>query len=200
MKQINNTITYNIGSKLYINLTNKCTNACEFCVRNMHEGVAGFDLWLNDEPDAADVIDAMGDVTKWDEVVYCGYGEPTMRLDVLLETARYIKDSGVNIRLNTNGQANMQYGEDITPKLDGLIDTISISLNAPDADKYQQICHSDFGVQSYEGLIEFARLCTTHIPNIILTVVDLLSADEINKCRKIAEEIGAKLRVRSYIE
>ena len=120
--------TYQLGESLYINLTNECTNACDFCVRNNPEGVGSYDLWLEKEPTAEEVIERIPDPTRYQEIVFCGYGEPMMRLDTLLEVAEYIKDKGGKVRINTNGHANLIYNEDITPRLAGKVDIISISV------------------------------------------------------------------------
>lgn len=199
------TITYELGNSLYVNITNRCSNACTFCVRNEHDGVNGKDnLWLDREPDI-DEIKAdfeKRDLSKYDAVVFCGYGEPMMRADIVIETAKWLKEKYpyIKIRINTNGQANLIYGRDITPKLEGVVDTISISLNAENAEKYQKLCISRFGEAAFDGLIEFARLAKRYVPQVVFSVVDIMPQDEIENCRKIAEECGVSFRVREFIE
>lgn len=199
------TITYELGNSLYVNITNRCSNACTFCVRNEHDGVNGKDnLWLDREP-SVDEIKAdfeKRDLKKYDAVVFCGYGEPMMRADAVIEIAKWLKEKypPIKIRINTNGQANLIYGKDITPKLEGLIDTVSISLNAENAEKYQKLCVSRFGEAAFDGLIEFAQLAKRYVPSIVFSVVDIMDKDEIDNCRKIAEKCGVVFRVREFIE
>ncbi len=199
------TITYELGNSLYVNLTNRCSNACTFCVREKHDNVNGKDdLWLDREPEI-DEIKAdfkTRDLSKYDAVVFCGYGEPMMRAEVVLEIAKWIKEISpeTKIRINTNGQANLIYKKDITPSLEGLIDTVSISLNAENAEKYQKLCQSVFGEAAYDGLLDFARLAKKYVPEVVLSVVDIMSPDEIEACRKIAEDCGVSFRVRAFIK
>lgn len=191
---------YEFEGKLYINLTNRCTNDCEFCLRRGTDGVGGHYLWIVKEPDAKDVIEQFGDLNKYREVVFCGFGEPTIRLEVLKEVAAYLKKHNKKVRLDTNGLANLYYGRDITPELAGLIDTVSISLNTSSSEEYEALCHPVFGISAFEGMLDFAKKAKEHVPEVILSVVDTIGEDEIAKCRKIAERIGVPLRVRYYIE
>jgi len=193
-------IVYELGDSLYINLTNRCSNACSFCVRNNCDGVGGHNLWLEREPSAQEVIEAIGDPTQYREIVFCGYGEPMIKLDEIIEISKYVKKKGIKTRINTNGQANLIHGCKTVGRLRGLIDTVSISLNASNAKQYQEICQSDYGEKAYEAVLEFARECVGVIPRVILTVVNILSEEEIQNCRKIAQEIGADFRVRDYME
>lgn len=189
---------------LYVNLTNKCTNKCTFCIRNNPDGVGGgTDLWLTKEPSAQDVIEALSAFSpdRCKEVVFCGYGEPTMRLDVLLEVAAYIKAHYIcRIRINTNGHANAIYKKDITPRLEGLIDTVSISLNAPDAKQYNEICNCCFGEAGFSYMLDFAKCACAHVPEVLLSIVDIMPEADIARCRALAEQVGCKLRVRHYVE
>ena len=199
------TITYELGNSLYVNVTNRCSNACEFCVRTKHDGVNGKDnLWLDREPTVEEIKEDFGkrDIDKYDAVVFCGYGEPMMRADDVIEIAKWLKENNpsVRIRINTNGQANLIHKRDITPELGGVVDTVSISLNAENAQKYQQVCVSEFGEAAYEGLIEFARLAKEYVPEVIFSVVDVMSKEDIDACRRIAEDCGVIFRVREYIE
>ncbi|MEE1048734.1 MAG: TIGR04100 family radical SAM protein [Clostridia bacterium] len=199
------TITYELGNSLYVNVTNRCSNACEFCVRTKHDGVNGKDnLWLDREPTVEEIKEDFGkrDIDKYDAVVFCGYGEPMMRADEVIEIAKWLKENNpsVRIRINTNGQANLIHKRDITPELGGVVDTVSISLNAENAQKYQRVCVSEFGEAAYEGLLEFARLAKEYVPEVIFSVVDVMSKEEIDACRRIAEDCGVIFRVREYIE
>jgi TatD family-associated radical SAM protein len=195
-----NTYVYKLDGAYYINLTNECTNDCSFCLRNEYSGVGGYDLRLSRDPEAADIIAEFAKLPNVKEAVFCGLGEPTMRLAVLLEVAKYLKTRGVHVRLNTNGQGSAFNGEDIAPKLCGLVDVVSISLNAPNAAEYDKLCQSVYGEEAYTHLLDFARSCVEQGIETVLSVVDVIGADEIEQCRRIAEGAGAKLRVRSYIE
>ncbi len=199
------TITYELGSSLYVNITNRCSNACTFCVRNKHDTVNGKDnLWLDREPTIDEIKTDFKrrDLSEYDAVVFCGYGEPMMRADVVIEIAKWLKKNhpDIKIRINTNGQANMIYKKDITPQLEGIIDCVSISLNAENAEKYQKLCKSEFGEEAYTGLLEFARLAKRHVPEVVLSVVDIMKPEEIEQCRKIAEDCGVTFRVREFIK
>ncbi|MBE5781272.1 MAG: radical SAM protein [Clostridiales bacterium] len=197
----NDVYAYDYGENLYINLTNACTNDCEFCVRRGADGVGGHYLWLKHEPTAEMVIAQMGeDLTKYGEIVFCGYGEPTMRLDTLLEVAAYAKQKGMRTRINTNGQANLIYGEDVTPRFAGLIDCVSVSLNMGSAAAYDALCHSVYGEAAFTALLEFAAAAKNHVDEVVLSVVDTIGEEEIAKCRAVAEEYGVTLRVREFIE
>lgn len=193
------TYVYKYGSSIYINLTNRCTNACTFCIRVGHPGVGGHNLWIKKEPEAGDIIAELEKESDLEKAVFCGFGEPTMRIDVLTEVAKYLKDRGSSIRLDTNGQGSAYNGRDITPELRGLIDTVSISLNAPDAKGYQELCHSAFGEEAYRHILEFAKGCLKQGIETVFTVVDVIGLERIEESRKVAESVGAKFRVREYI-
>lgn len=200
------TITYELGDALYVNLTNRCSNACTFCVRNEHDSVNGKDpLWLDREPTVEEIkADFLTrDLDKYTSVVFCGYGEPTMRFDDMVQVAKWLKEQKPNlpIRLNTNGHANLICNRDVTPELKGCFDCVSISLNAENPEKYQTLCLSEFGGEtSFYGLLEFARLAKNYVPEVVLSVVDVMPSEEIENCRKIAEECGVKFRVREFIQ
>lgn len=197
---MNDTLIYRIGGAIYLNITNKCTNNCTFCLRETHDGVDGYDLRLSKDPDASAVIEALEKESNVSEAVFCGLGEPTMRLEVLLQVARYLKGRGSHVRLNTNGQGSAYASRDIAPELKGLVDTVSISLNASDAVKYDAICKSMYGEEGYGHMMDFAKSCIAQGIETILSVVDLIDQEEIAKCRKIAQNAGAKLRIRHYID
>jgi TatD family-associated radical SAM protein len=193
------TYIYEYNGAIYINLTNKCTNRCTFCIRNEHKGVDGYDLWLKKEPSAKEVIELLKQVKDINKFVFCGFGEPTMRLDTLLEVAKYLKSRGGTVRINTNGQGSAYAGRDIAPALKGYIDTVSISLNAPNAIEYQQICRSVYGEEAFKHLLEFAKSCVEQGIDTVFTVVDVIGEEDIEKSRKIAEGIGARFRVRQHL-
>jgi TatD family-associated radical SAM protein len=159
-------------------------------------------LWLEREPSAEEVIAefAKFDMTQYEEVVFCGFGEPTEALDVLLVVAEYVKKTfGKPVRINTNGLGNLIHGEDITPKFQGLVDTVSISLNTPNAQRYHDLVRSKFGDQSFDAMLDFAKKCTAHVSKVVMTTVDTtISKEEEEQCRKICEEIGAVYRIRPW--
>ena len=194
------TYVYRLGRGLYINLTNDCNNDCAFCERQSRPGVAGYRLWLEQEPDAQQVLEALraGMDEAVDEVVFCGYGEPTLRLDVLKEVAAYVKSYGGKVRVNTNGLANREYGRDVVPELENLVDVMSISLNEASAEKYDAVCHSIYGPAAFDEMLDFARRCAGTRMDTVLSVVDVISPEDIAVCREIAEKVGARLRVREY--
>ena len=197
------TICYVLENSLYINITNRCSNACTFCVRDKDCGIGDVNLWLDREPTIEEIIEDIDrfDPDKYKEVVFCGYGEPTMRLKELLLAAKHIKEHyHVPVRINTNGQADLMHNDPVPPKFSGLIDTVSISLNAKNAEEYQALCQSIYGEKSFDALIQFAKDCKQFVPKVILSVVDVLPEEDIEACRKIAENAGACLRVRTLIE
>jgi TatD family-associated radical SAM protein len=190
-------ITYEIRDALYINLTNRCTNNCSFCIRKHPEGM-GVDLWLRSEPPIEEILADLETPKAYSEVVFCGFGEPLERLKEVIEVCRYLKKKGAQVRINTNGQANLIWGRNIVPELAGLVDSISISLNAANAKDYVQICKPEHGEAAYSAVLEFAQECVKYIPEVCLTVVDVISARDIELCRSIACTMGAEFRVRHY--
>lgn len=190
---------------MYVNLTNRCTCACTFCLRGLKKMTDDMTLWLkNGEPTLAEIKKAL-DGAPWDvieEVVFCGFGEPTMRLDDVTTLMKYVKDThpGVKTRLNTNGLSDLEYGRDTAPDFGGgILDTISISLNASNAERYLELTRSEFGIKSYDAMLTFAQHCKKYVPNVVLTVVDHVEdSEEIRKCRAICDARGLNLRVRVY--
>ena len=190
---------YTLGNSLYINVTNRCTNSCVFCVRTKTDNMGGQRLWLESEPTAEQVIILIHDQEKYDEIVFCGFGEPTEKLDVLLEICRYLKKFRTPIRINTNGHASMIAGKDTAPMFKGLVDTISISLNASNARHYQELCQCQEGEKGFYEMLDFARKVKEYVPNVVLSVVDIMDKQEIEECRNIAQELGVKFRIRELI-
>lgn len=197
------TITYPVKTGIYVNMTNRCPCACTFCLRHNGEGVYGSDsLWLEREPTVEEVCKSIDswDLTQYSEVVFCGYGEPTERLDDLLKVAAHIKSkSDIKIRINTNGLADLIWNEKTAPKLKGLIDTVSVSLNATNKEDYFKVVRPKFGIDSYDAMLKFTKDCTEYVPNVVMTVVDVVtSKEEQELCRKICDSVGATLRIRPY--
>ena len=192
---------YEFGDSIYINLTNECSNSCDFCIRNFKDGVGGSDLWLEHEPSASEVIDALGkfDLSRYDGAVFCGFGEPTIRIDALCEIGRELKRRGATVRLNTNGQANMIHRRDVSAELAEAVDKINVSLNEATAEEYAKLCKPAFGEAAFEGLQEFAKRCAARGIDTWFSVVDVIGAEKIAKCREIAKNCGVALRVREYI-
>ena len=198
------TITYAAGSAIYVNMTNRCPCACTFCLRHNKDHVFDSDsLWLDREPTVKEVCNRIDtwDLTKYDEIVFCGYGEPTERLNDLLEVAKHIRSkSNIKLRINTNGLADLIWNESTAPKLEGLIDAVSISLNATNKDDYFKVVRPKFGISSYDAMLKFTNDCTRYVPSVIMTVVDVVtSKEEQELCRKICESVGATLRIRPYV-
>jgi TatD DNase family protein len=190
-------IAYPIRDSLYLNITNRCSNDCIFCVRNHTDFVKGHNLRLDHEPADEEVIQSIDHLNRYREVVFCGYGEPTVRLDLLKEVARYLKDRGAEVRLNTNGQGNIIHKRNIVPELVGLIDTASISLNAEDGGKYEMLCRPRFGEKAFGQVIAFAKECKRLLPRTVLTALNMPEID-LKKCEKIAKELEVEFRIRHY--
>jgi TatD DNase family protein len=190
-------ITYPIRNSLYLNITNRCTAACTFCVRYHTDFVKGHNLRLGAEPTAEAVIQEIGDPRRYAEIVFCGYGEPLLRLDVVKAVAAEVKRLGGRVRIDTNGHANLIYKRNVLPELAGLVDAVSVSLNAQDAELYHKITQSQFGIETYEAVKEFIREAKKYIPDVTATVVSLPEVD-IDACRKIADGLGVKFRAREY--
>ncbi len=200
------TITYDFEGSLYVNFTNRCSNDCVFCLRNNQSTVNGKDdLWLDHEPSLdeikADFEERNMDNYSW--VVFCGFGEPLMRFDTCINTAKWLKQTypHIKIRINTNGQVNMIEKRDVTPDFDKIIDALSISLNAPDSKRYDQLCKSVFGEAAFDGLLDFAKKASKYVPSVTLSIVDKdLSPEDIKKCETLAKDCGVLFRIREYID
>ena len=197
------TLTYRVKNGIYINMTNRCPCACTFCLRKNASGVYGSDpLWLDREPTIEEVIES---IEKWclsdfEEIVFCGYGEPTERLHDLLRVAAYLKSkSNIKIRINTNGLSDLINGERTAPLLKGLIDTVSVSLNATNKEDYLKVVRPRFGIDSYDAMLAFTRDCVAFVPTVVMTIVDTVTTEEEQKkAREICESLGAHLRIRPY--
>lgn len=192
-------IAYQIRDSLYLNVTNRCTNSCPFCAKNSDLTVKGHYLGIDSDPTATELIDAIGDPSPYEEVVFCGFGEPLIRLDTVIEVARWLKEKGAKVRINTDGLANMVHKRNILPELEDIVDAISVSLNADTAKLYEKVCRPPFG-GAYEGVKKFIVEAKKHIPDVTASVVGLPNID-VEKCRKIVEgELGVKFRLRPYNE
>jgi len=193
-------IAYRIRNSLYLNITNRCSNRCTFCAKFEDFTVKGHNLLLDAEPSYEEVMDAVGTpAEEIDEVVFCGFGESLIRLDLVKKAAAEFKRRGYRIRINTDGQANLVHGRNILPELSGLVDCISVSLNASDAVQYAELCQTPFGAAGYEAVCEFIRSGKGVIPQVVATVVTVPGVD-VEACRRLAESLGAEFRVRDYAE
>ncbi len=190
-------IAYPIRNSLYLNITNRCSAACSFCVRYQTDFVKGHNLRLAEEPSADALIKEIGDPARYAEVVFCGYGEPTLRLDVVKAVATEVKRRGGRVRIDTNGHANLINKRNVLPELAGLVDAVSVSLNAQNAELYNKISQPQFGLATYDAVKEFIREAVQYIPDVTATVVALPEVD-LEACRKLADGLGAKFRVREY--
>ena len=198
-------ITYVVEGKLYLNITNKCSNRCEFCIRNNGDGAYGSDsLWLEREPTSEEILDSVfsHDLSAFPELVFCGYGEPTYRLDDAVYIAKRVKEKhpDIKIRINTNGHSDLINGRKTAPEYEGAFDIVSISLNTPSAERYQQICHSVFGESAHGALLAFAGEVKSYVPTVCLSAVkETLTPEEIELCKQISADLGVTLRLRDYI-
>ena len=194
-------IIYTYNNQVYMNITNKCDCSCQFCIRSHRDQVGEADnLWFVKEPSLEEIkmaIDAF-DFTAYDEVVYCGYGEPTCALENLIASAEYIKTCyNIKIRLNTNGLANLYHKRNIIPELAKVVDRVSISLNAPTADKYQEVTRPQFE-NAFAGMLDFAECAKNSFGHTQFSVVDVLSKEDIEASQKLADERGIYLRIRKF--
>ena len=193
-------VVYELGDSLYINATNRCTNACAFCVRNYEENIYG-DLWLDSEPSPEYILNELKkyDLSKYKSIVFCGYGEPTYRLDVIEAVSKYADSNGLTTRINTNGHGDKINDGKAAKVLVDNIDIIGISLNEVNAQAYDELCHSIYGKEGFDIMIAFAKKCVELGGNVIFSIVDVVGEEKINKAKQIAQDIGAKLRVRQLI-
>ncbi len=193
-------IVYPIRNSLYLNLTNRCSNLCTFCAKKASYVVKGHDLELSREPSADELVHAVGDPQRYQEIVFCGFGEPLLRLETVKTVAAELKKKGARVRIDTDGQANLVYGRNILPELKGLVDAVSVSLNAESPEKYQRLCRSPFGEESFHGILDFIREAKKVIPEVVATIVAMPGVD-VEACRRLAEEeLGVKFKRRAYDE
>ena len=190
---------YRIRNSLYLNITNRCSNRCTFCAKFDEFTVKGHFLQLHHEPDATEVLAAIREHYGYDEVVFSGYGEPHLRLDLVKEVARILKAEGTRIRINTDGQANLVYGRNILPELAGIVDIVSVSLNAADADTYARLCNTPFGDDGFRGVCEFLTLAKESIPTVIASAVTVPGLD-VGAVQKLAQTLGVTFREREFAE
>lgn len=202
------TIVYPVYNGLYVNLTNRCSCACTFCIRQTASGV-GIDgnggrnnLWLDHEPSCDEVIAAIEaqDMSRYQELVFCGYGEPTCAFDTLKQVAAEFKRRyRLPVRVNTNGQGSLINGRNIAPEFEGIVDTVSISLNTSSPERYQELVRSSFGEQAFPAMLEFAREVRRYVPNVVMsTVGTTITHEDEQRCQQICDELGVRYRIRTY--
>lgn len=194
-------ILYTYNNQVYANITNRCDCSCQFCIRSHREQVGEAEnLWFEKEPTLEEIkqaIDAF-DFSNYEELVFCGYGEPTCALENLLASAAYVKEKhNIKIRLNTNGLANLYHKRNIVPELSKVIESVSISLNAPTAEKYQEVTRPQFE-NAFPALLEFATLANKSFAHTQLSIVDVLPKEDIEACQKIADDRGIYLKIRKF--
>jgi len=204
---------YGDAGRLYLNVTNRCTNRCSFCIRNGTQGLGGAVLWGGEEPDfekLQSAVLARGSLERFREIVWCGYGEPTFRLSLIRQAASWLRSGGATIRLNTNGHACLIHGRDVLVELAEAVDHVSVSLNAPDRRRYVELCRPDPGTYpspagcgapedlAWEAMIDFASRAPEHFKSVQASVVGaVLEDEEIESCRKLAHSLGiTQFRVR----
>ena len=203
---MSNTLAYLLDKKIYINLTNHCTNDCIFCLRNDKDDVVGQTLWLDDENSTAqDVIDQFEKIYAQcpsKEIIFCGYGEPMLKLEVLKEVAKYIKKNypQIRVRVNTNGHANYIYKRNVVPELKGLVDEFSVSLNGADKKEYDMYSQPKFD-EAYKETKNFIKACSNENISVVASIVEGYKGKhlDLEKCKTIANDLGAKFRVREWI-
>jgi len=195
-KGLSQTVGYTIRSARYLSITDRCTLACNFCPKhNDSMAVQGFDLTMEHRPEVEEIIAAIGDPTDFSEVVFCGFGEPTLRLKVLLEVASWVKARGGRVRINTDGLANAVHKRNVLPELVGKVDALSVSLNGQNEAIYNQHCEPAMQ-GSFQAVLDFLALAPTYISEVTVTAVDGLEGLDIDACQQLAEQRGAGFRRR----
>ncbi|RGY96567.1 TIGR04100 family radical SAM protein [Clostridium sp. AM58-1XD] len=197
------TILYEVHENLYVNMTNRCPCSCTFCLRQTRDEMEhSGSLWLEREPSVEEVRKEFEkfDMSRYREVVFCGFGEPTERIDDLLEIAAFVKETyHIKTRINTNGLGSLVNGRDIAPDLKDKIDTVSISLNTPNADRYLELTRSRFGAESFQAMLDFAKEARKYVPHVVLTTVSTtLTKAEEEACQKICDDLGVTYRIRPW--
>lgn len=196
-------IIYTYKNQVYANITNKCDCACTFCIRSQTDAIGEAEcLWHKVDPTLDEILAAIDafDFTGYDEFVFCGYGEPTCALDNLIASAKHVKEKyGLPIRVNTNGLGNLYHKRDIIPELAEVVDSVSISLNAANAEEYNQVTRPTFD-NAYDAMLHFAEECNKTLKHTQLSIVDVLPPEDIAKCQKIADARGVYLKIRHFSE
>ena len=198
-------VTYEHGGNLYINMTNQCPNRCDFCLRQHSPGsLYANNLWYKGGEPAKEEIWALlqrRDLHRYPEIVFCGYGEPACRWDDMMWLCDRLKEHGSHfIRINTNGLANLITGKKASLELDGRVDAVSVSLNASTPKRYDDLCHSRFGLEALPAILRFTADAGLYVPHVRMTVVSTMAQEEMDECRRLCENVGADFHVREYIQ
>lgn len=195
-------IVYTYGNQAYLNITNACPCRCTFCIRNNGDSVGeATTLWFDHNPTIEEI---KAEIDKFDfckynnSIIICGYGEPTCALKNLIDACKYLREKGVKIRLNTNGLSDLINKRETAKEICEVVDSVSISLNAPTAEKYNEVTRPSFGKKSFDAMLKFAKECKEIGTPVKLTVVDVISKEDIEDCKKLCDEIQIPLRVREY--
>lgn len=194
------TILYDYKESLYVNITNQCPCSCVFCIRKETDHVGNSNsLWLDHEPTVEEVKEEFKkfNLEKYDEIVFCGYGEPLVKINEVIEIAKYIRSvSDLKIRINTNGLSDLIHNKKTAILLKDNIDSVSISLNAPNKTRYNEVTKPKFGEKSFDALLGFAEDCKAYVEEVNFSVVDEISNEEIEESQKLADKMNIVLRVR----
>lgn len=189
---------YELKDSLYLNITNRCNNSCTFCIKYKKRCFENkYNLWLEKEPSSKEIIESIKNPKQYSQIVFCGYGEPLIRLETVKEIAKYFHEKGIYIRVDTDGQANLFHQRNIIPELSQIVDEIIISLNAQDKETYNKLCRPLFKDKTFSAAKEFAKEAKRVIPNVFVSFVDLPSVNK-EKIQQIADEIGVELKIRPY--
>lgn len=197
-------IIYTLEGGTYMNITNKCPCRCTFCIRSLGDAVGDAEnLWFyGKEPTIDEIKNAIDnyDFSKVDSVVFCGYGEPTERLDDLIETADYLRSikPDIKLRLNTNGLSDLINGKSTAKQIGEAFDVVSVSLNDPDSDSYDKVTRNIYPKKAFPAMLEFTKECAKYCKHVRMSVVDVIGEENIEKSRKIAENLGAEFICRSF--
>lgn len=196
-------IIYTLGSGVYMNITNKCPCNCAFCIRSQKEALgSASNLWFDTEPSFEDIKNAIDtfDFSNYSEVVFCGYGEPTNAYDNLIKSALLLKEKypHIRLRLNTNGLSDLINGKPTAKELSQVFDSISVSLNQPTSEKYDLLTRNIYNGKAFDAMLNFTRECVKYCKNVRMTVVDVISKEDIEASRKVAESVRAEFKVRSF--
>ena len=194
------TLSYEYGNNLYLNITNRCMMACPYCIKQKWAGkFRGNSLNLSKEPTAQEVINSIGDPLKYNEIIFCGYGDALIRLNEVKEIATWIKSKDGKVRINTAGLANKFHNKNILPELKGLVDVISISLNGSNPQEHNKLNNPMFKEESFDEIISFVKLAKDYIPTVVVTAVELPGLNT-KKIEQLAENIGVTFRSRPYLD
>lgn len=194
---------YSYGDKLYLNITNKCHLDCAFCIRKNKQGLGDADsLWLEEEPDCGQILQLVRQrgPEKFAQIVFCGYGEPTERLHDLLTMAKELKKlpGCPPLRLDTNGLSSLIFGYDTVPDIGERFDGVSVSLNAPTAQQYVEVCPSQWGEEAFFAMLDFAKKMRKLVRDTQLTVVDYIGQQQVQQAKELTQKLDIPLRVRHY--